>query len=137
VLLAAMEPEIDVAYSKICTISTDPILGCLEWRNSLGAHWPFLSDARRTIQKDLDIQEYTDPHHDPMIPTTFMLEPGLVIYSVYDGYWYWKRPTPEEIRQDFRAIAAKIRPDWDLATPGLREKWDAGERGDFWPYRGR
>ena len=64
------------------TISTDDTLGCLEWRNSLGVHWPFLSDTERIIQKDLDIQEYTDPRHDPMIPHTFMLEPGLVIYSI-------------------------------------------------------
>jgi hypothetical protein len=36
----------------------------------------------RTIQKDLDIQEYTDPEHDPMIPHTLVLKPGLVIHSV-------------------------------------------------------
>jgi hypothetical protein len=132
--LVAMEPEIEVAYAKICTISTDNVLGCLEWRGSLGAHWPFLSDLQRVIQQDLDIQEYTDPYHDPMIPHTLMLEPGLVIYSIYNGYWYWGRPTPEEIRQDFRAIARKIRPDWDLGVPGLREKWEAGERSIFWPY---
>lgn len=32
----------------------------------LGASWPFLSDEGRTVQRDLDIAEYTDPEHDPM-----------------------------------------------------------------------
>ncbi len=27
-----------------------------------------------------------------------------------------------------------IRPGWELGAPGLREKWEAGERDDFWPY---
>jgi hypothetical protein len=129
-----MEAEIEVAYSRIVTISTDDQLRSYEWRGALGAHWPFLSDTERVVQKELDIQEYTDPHHDPMRPYTLMLEPGLVVYSIYNGYWYWGRPTPEEIRQDFRAITKKIRPDWDLAAPGLRERWEAGERDAFWPY---
>ena len=40
------------------------------------------------MQKDLDIQEYTDPDHDPMIPHTLVLKPGLVIHSLYNGYWF-------------------------------------------------
>ena len=32
-----------------------------EYRSGIGAHWPFLSDTRRIVQKDLDIAEYTDP----------------------------------------------------------------------------
>jgi hypothetical protein len=28
------------------------------------------------VQQDLDIEEFTDPHN-PMIPHTFVLEPGL------------------------------------------------------------
>lgn len=129
-----MEPEINVSYCRIVTISTDDLWGCLEMRNALGAGWPFLSDAERIVQKELDIQEYTDPHHNPMIPHTIMLEPGLIVYSVYNGYWYWGRPTPEEVRQDFRVISRKIRPDWDLAAPGLRQKWESGQSSFFWPY---
>ena len=30
----------------------------------------------RTIQKDLEIQQYTDPGHNPMIPHTPVLKPG-------------------------------------------------------------
>ncbi len=132
-----MEPEINVAYSRVCTISsTDSVLSCREWRASLGVSWPFLSDERRLVQKDLDIREYTDTLHDPSIPHTIMLAPGLVVHSIYMGYWYWGRPTPEEIRQDFRAITRAIRPDWDLSAPGLHDRWQAGDRDLFWPYAG-
>lgn len=37
------------------------------------AHWPFLSDAGRVVQKDLDLAEYTDPLHNPMIPHVMFL----------------------------------------------------------------
>ena len=133
--LVDMHPEIRVAYTKIVTISTDNLLELNEMRDGLGAGWPFLSDPGRTIQKDLDIAEYTDPRHDPMIPYTLVLEPGLRIYSMYNGYWYWGRPSNEDLRRDLREVTRRIRPDWDLATPGLREKWEHGQRDDdFWPY---
>jgi peroxiredoxin len=133
--LAAFYPKIAVSYTRIVTISTDNLLELHEFRQSVGAQWTFLSDLRRAVQKDLDIAEYTDPTHDPMIPHTFVLEPGLVIYKVYNGYWFWGRPSPEELRRDLRELFMKVRPDWDLATPGLREAWQAGERSRFYPYR--
>ncbi len=55
-----MEAEIEAAYSRIVTMSTDDPLGCLEWRNSPGAHWLFLSDTERIIRRGPDIQGYTD-----------------------------------------------------------------------------
>ncbi len=55
--------------------------------------WTFLSDPGRTVQQDLDIQEYTDPEHNPMIPHTLVLKPGLIVHSVYNGYWFWGRPS--------------------------------------------
>jgi peroxiredoxin len=59
--LAAFYPKIAVAYTQIVTISTDDHHTLQEFRASLGAQWTFLSDPGRVIQKDLDIQEYTDP----------------------------------------------------------------------------
>ncbi len=132
--LVDLYPEINVAYTRIVTISTDNLLETNEFRDGLGAQWPFLSDPGRVVQKDLDIQEYTDPHHDPMIPHTFVLEPGLRIYKIYNGYWYWGRPSVEELRQDLRAVTQKIRPDWDLGAPGLREAWEQGQHDKFFPY---
>lgn len=129
--MAAMEPEITVGYCRLITISTDSVLSSKEWRQRLGAHWPFLSDEKRLVQQDLDIREYTDPEHDPMVPHTILLEPGLVIYKIYLGYWYWGRPTPEEIRQDFRSLTQRCRPDWDPFAAGLRQAWESGDKERF------
>jgi len=124
--LARFQSKITVAYTQIVTISTDDHHTSQEFRASVGAHWPFLSDPERLVQQDLDIQEYTDPANDPMIPHTFVLKPGLVIHSLYNGYWFWGRPSVEELWRDLRAASSEIRPDWDLAKPGLRAEWDAG-----------
>ena len=125
--LAAFYPKIAVAYTQIATIATDDHHTIQEFRASVGAQWPFLSDPERIVQKDLDIQEYTDPDHDPMIPHTLVLKPGLVVHSIYNGYWFWGRPSVDDLWRDLRAASSEIRPDWDLAAPGLREAWDAGE----------
>ena len=132
--LVELYPEIKVAYTKVVTISTDNLHETNEMRDALGAAWPFLSDPGRVVQKDLDIAEYTDPHHDPMIPYTFVLAPELEIASIYNGYWYWGRPSNDDLRRDLREITRAIRPDWDLGIAGMRERWDAGTRDDFWPY---
>jgi len=116
------------------TISTDNILESNEFRDAVGAQWPFLSDSGRKVQQDLDIQEYTDPYHNPMIPHTLVLEPGLVIYKVYNGYWFWGRPSTAELWLDLREVTSKIRPDWDLSAPGMRENWEGDKRLHF-PYK--
>ena len=64
--LAAFYPKIAVSYTQIATIATDDHHTLQEFRASVGAEWTFLSDPDRTIQKDLGIQEYTDPEHNPM-----------------------------------------------------------------------
>jgi peroxiredoxin len=132
--LAAFYPKIAVAYTKIVTVSTDNILEGKEFKAAVGAQWTFLCDPGRKIQKDLDIQEYTDPHHDPMIPHTLVLDPGLVVHKIYNGYWFWGRPSVHELWQDLREVTRKIRPDWELSAPGFREMWDKGDKSRFWPY---
>jgi peroxiredoxin len=129
--LAAIQPQIAVAYTQVATISTDPHHTLQEFRLSVGAQWPFLSDPERTVQQDLDIQEYTDPVNDPMIPHTLVLKPGLVIHSIYNGYWYWGRPSIDDLWRDLRAATRECRPDWDLGAPGLREAWQAGDHSKF------
>jgi len=132
--LAAFSSGVAVACTQVVTITTDgdPELG--EFRTTVGAWWTFLSDPGRMVQQDLDIQEYTDPEHDPMIPHTLVLKPGLVVHSVYNGYWFWGRPSVYDLWHDLRAATAEIRPDWDLSAPGLRSAWAAG---DWSPYHGR
>ena len=81
-----------------------------------------------SIQKDLDIAEYTDPENDPMIPHTLVLKPGLVVHTVYNGYWFWGRPHGgRPLARPTDGIPGEVRPDWrDSSVPGLREAWDGG-----------
>jgi peroxiredoxin len=132
--LVQLHREMEVGYCRLVTISTDNLSETNEYRAGVGAHWPFLSDPGRKVQQDLDIAEYTDPAHNPMIPHTIVLEPGLVVFKIYDGYWYFGRPSVEELRQDLRAVSKKCRPDWDITTPSLRAAWQRGEKNLFYPY---
>jgi peroxiredoxin len=132
--LVELYRELEVGYCRLVTISTDNLLETNEFRTGVGAHWPFLSDPGRKVQKDLDIAEYTDPRHDPMIPHTFVLEPGLLIHKIYMGYWFFGRPTVEELRHDLREVLKKCRPDWDIMTAELKTAWQQGGRELFYPY---
>ena len=120
-----------MAYTQVATIATDDHHTLQEFRPSVGAVWTFLSDPGRTVQQDLDIQEYTDPEHNPMIPHTLVLKPGLIVHSVYNGYWFWGRPSFDDLWRDLRAASSEIRPDWDLSAPGLRQEWDTGDFTHF------
>jgi hypothetical protein len=39
-----------------------------------------------------------------------------------------------DLRRDLREVTRQIRPDWDLAAPGLRENGDAGDHSMHHPY---
>ena len=108
--LAMAYPQFAVAYTQLVTIATDEHHTLQEFRASVGAQWTFLSDPGRIVQQDLDIQEYTDPENDPMIPHTLVLKPGLVVHSVYNGYWFWGRPSVEDLWRDLRAVSARDPP---------------------------
>ena len=131
--LVRLAPALSVSYTSLVTIATDPIETLRDWRAELGAPWPFLSDTARRIQRDLGIQEYTDPYYDPMIPYTLVLLPGLKIHKVYNGYWFWGRPSNEELHRDLREASRLCRPDWDITTPELRKNW-ASDRRLHYPY---
>jgi peroxiredoxin len=132
--LVQLHREIEVGYCRLVTISTDNLLETNEFRTGMAAHWPFLSDPGRKVQKDLDIAEYTDPTNNPMIPHTIVLEPGLIVYKIYNGYWYFGRPTVEELRHDLREVSRKCRPDWDITSPELKSAWERAEKERFYPY---
>jgi peroxiredoxin len=129
--LAAFYPKIAVSYTQVVTIATDDRHTLQEFRSSVGAQWTFLADPGRIVQQDLDIQEYTDPENNPMIPHTLVLKPGLVVHTIYNGYWFWGRPSTDDLWLDLRAASREVRPDWDLSKPGLREAWEAGDRSLF------
>src|SRR5262249_12506009 len=133
-LLGELHRELEVGYCRLVTISTDNITETNEFRRGIGAHWSFLSDPARKIKKDLHIAGYTDPDHNPMIPHTIVLELGLVIYKIYNGYWFFGRPTLEDLRQDLRVVTKKCRQDWDITGPELKAAWQQGRRELFYPY---
>jgi len=135
--LAAFYPKIAVSYTQVVTIATDDRHTLQEFRSSVGAQWTFLADPGRIVQQDLDIQEYTDPENNPMIPHTLVLKPGLVIHTIYNGYWFWGRPSTDDLWLDLRAASREVRPDWDLSKPGLREAWEAGDKSLFHGYSKR
>ncbi len=132
--LVRFSSQCDVGFTRIVTINCDNYVYLNDLRLGVGAHWPFLYDEERIIQKRLEIQEYTDPTNNPMIPHTIVLEPGLKIYKIYNGYWYWGRPSMSELHQDLRKINEKVRSDFKIDTPEMREKWEKGQRDGFYPY---
>ena len=134
--LVAFYPQLPVGYANLVTITTDDLLGSNELRQGVGAPWTFLHDEQATIRDDLDIEEYTDPKHRPMIPHTFVLGPGLKIHKLYNGYWYWGRPSTAELHADLRELTRQIRPDYAIDTPEMRAKWERGDKRDFYPYKG-
>ena len=85
--LVELHRELEVGYCRLVTISTDTITETRRISQRGRRPLAFPAPMRGgVIQKDLDIAEYTDPAHNPMIPHVIVLEPGLVIYKIYNGY---------------------------------------------------
>ena len=112
--LTRLQDEAEVAYTRMVSISVDTIAELAAFRAGLGARWTFLSDADREWLPRLGLLETTDTVHHPYIPTAFVLFPDLRIHAVYNGYWFWGRPTLEDLRQDLRAVTRALRPDWEV-----------------------
>ena len=111
--LVELQDEFEVAYARLVVVSVDPPEVQAAFRAGLGARFLFLSDHERRWLDRLALRETTDTLHDPYLPAAFTLFPDLRIHSAYNGYWFWGRPTAEEIRQDMRAITRAIRADWE------------------------
>lgn len=110
--LVPLQDEAEVAYTSFVSVSIDPPEVAAAFRAGLGARWTFLSDAGRRYADELDLVETTDTIHRPYVPTAFTLSPERTIHRVYNGYWYWGRPTNEQLRTDLRDISRRLRPDW-------------------------
>lgn len=113
--LVRFQDEVEVAYSRLVVVSVDPPEVQAAFRAGLGARFTFLSDAERRYLDALGLRETTDTVHHPYRPAAFTLFPDLRVHRSYNGYWYWGRPTNEELRQDLRTITKEIRADWELA----------------------
>ena len=116
------------------TISTDNITETNEYRTGVGAHWPFLSDAGRMVQKDLDIAEYTDPlpQSDDSPCDCARARPGHL--QGLQRLLVSRPADLEDLRQDLSAVTKKCRPDWDITTPELKAAWQQGRKELFYPY---
>jgi peroxiredoxin len=112
--LVRLQDEFEVAYARMAVVSVDPPEVQAAFRAGLGARFVFLSDSGREWIDRLGLRETADTVHHPYRPAAFTLSPDLRIHSAYNGYWYWGRPTPEELRQDMRALTRQIRTDWEL-----------------------
>jgi peroxiredoxin len=115
--MVRFQDAVEVAYSRLISVSVDAPLVNSALRAGLGARWTFLSDEDRSVQRELRLRETTDTLNDPYVPAVFTLDPELTIHSAYNGYWFWGRPTEDELTRDLRAISKRIRPDWDAPTP--------------------
>jgi len=111
--ITALQDEFEVAYTRIVVVSIDAPEVQAALRAGLGARFVFLSDAERRWMGRLDLLEETDTVHRPYRPTAFTLHPDLMIHASYDGYWYWGRPTAEDLRRDMRAISRAVREDFE------------------------
>jgi peroxiredoxin len=116
-----------VAFTQLVTILPNDLHDVGRLRISSGAYWTYLSDADLHVQQTLDILEYTDPHHPANVPHTLVLSPGLKIEKVYVGYWFWGRPSPEDLWADLRDVLARTKLDFDPLTPAARAAWDAAQ----------
>ena len=114
--MAALQDEFEVAYARIVVVSIDPPAEQAAFRAGLGARFTFLSDLDRRWLERLGLRETTDTVHDPYQPAAFSLLPDLTIHAAYNGYWYWGRPTLEDLRRDMREITRTIRPDWRVPS---------------------
>jgi peroxiredoxin len=113
-----------VAFTELVSILPSNLHDVSRLKISTGASWTFLGDDELAVQKHFDINEYTDTHHDyAAVPHTLILSPGLRIEHVYVGYWFWGRPSMDQLWTDLGAVFASCKADFDPTTMQARETW--------------
>jgi peroxiredoxin len=116
-----------VAFTKLVTVLPNDLHDVGRLKISSGAFWPYLSDADLEVQSHFGIDEYTDPHHDATVPHTVVLAPGLMVDKVYVGYWFWGRPSPEQLWADLAELFQRTKPDFDPTRPDARAAFEADQ----------
>ena len=116
-----------VAFTQMVSIFTNDQHDTYKMKIATGAYWTFLSDEQLQIHEAFDIQEYTDEHHaHATVPHTVILKPGsLEIDKVYVGYWFWGRPSPEQLWADLQDLFRRTKADFDPTAPEARAAWEA------------
>lgn len=110
-VLLPLQAETDVGYTRVVSLSTEPPEVAYAFRAGLGARWTFLCDVDRTVLTATGLMETTDTVHRPYAPYAWLLLPDLTVATAWNGYWYWGRPTAEEIRLAFRSAARTVHMD--------------------------
>jgi peroxiredoxin len=114
-----------VAFTDLVSILPNEAHDVFRLKISTGARWTFLSDADLELQRHFEINEYTDTHHDyAAVPHTLILSPGLVVEKVYVGYWFWGRPSMDQLWTDLGEVLRRTKLDFDPTTPAARAAWD-------------
>ena len=62
------------------------------------------------------------------MPHTVVLGPGLKVEKVYVGYWFWGRPSPEQLWTDLQELAQRTYADFDPTLPEVRARWESEHR---------
>jgi len=126
--MLALQELVPVAFTSLVTVLPNDLHDTAKMKMATGAWWTFLSDADLVVQRTLEIDEYTDPHHAATVPHTLVLGPGLAIERVYCGYWFWGRPSVAQLWADLQELLRRTKADFDPTTPGARAAWQRQHR---------
>jgi peroxiredoxin len=118
-----------VAFTELVSILPNDLHDVYKLKISTGARWTFLADRALEVQRHFDVNEYTDRHHgNAGVPHTLILSPGLRIEKVYVGYWFWGRPTAEQLWVDLGSVLRGTKADFDPTVPAARAAWEASRK---------
>jgi peroxiredoxin len=109
---------------ELVTILPNDLHDTLKLKMTTGAHWTFLADVDLEVRRTLGIEEYVDDHHTASVPHTVLLAPGLEIFKVYVGFWFWGRPSIYDLWADLRELRMKYDYNFDPLAPGVRDEWE-------------
>ena len=111
--LCRLQDEFEVAYARIVVLSVDPPEVQSAFRAGLGARFTFLSDAETPLAAAAGAAR-DHRHRAPPLPARGLhAQPDLRVHRTYNGYWYFGRPTHDELRRDMREITMAVREDWE------------------------
>jgi peroxiredoxin len=125
--LLALQELLPVAFTTLVTVLPNDLHDTYKMKIATGAWWTFLSDGDLDVQRALQIDEYTDAHHAATVPHTLVLAPGLVVDRVYCGYWFWGRPSADQLWQDLRDLFRRTKGDFDPTTDEARAAWQRSQ----------
>src|SRR6266581_903985 len=94
----------------------------LKFKMTTGGHWTFLADVDLEVRETLGIEEYVDDHHTASVPHTVVLAPGLKIFKVYVGFWFFGRPSIYDLWADMRELRKQYDYNFDPLIPEARAR---------------